>query len=148
MGEGFFTVAKTTKAKKAMTGKRMRFIDWIEQELKARRWRQTDLAQAAGISDSTVSLVLNAEREAGPDFCNGIAKAFGIPPEVVFRMAGILPPLPGPEEDAMIREVTEGFKQLSVEKRREVLNYVMWQLQQSRSGDMPKPEDSADSQKP
>lgn len=114
----------------------MTFIEWIEQELASREWKQATLAQVIGASEGMVSMVLRGERKPGPDFCNKIAKAFGIPAEAVFRMAGLLPALPE-EDDELARRVVENFKLLSIEKRREVLSYVIWKVQESRFGDTP-----------
>lgn len=119
----------------------MSFNDWLEQELKRRRWRQTDLAQAMEMSDSTISHLLAGNRNPGPDLCNGIARAFGIPPEEVFRMAGLLPALPE-EDDELARQLVESFKLLPIDKRREVLSYVVWKIQESRSQDIPGPVDN------
>jgi transcriptional regulator with XRE-family HTH domain len=117
-----------------MMTKEMTFTDWLSEELKERRWQQKDLAEAAGVSDSTITLVLKGERRPGPDLCNGIARAFRLPPEMIFRKAGILPALPE-EDDELARMLVEGFKRLSIEKRREVLSYVVWKIQESRSED-------------
>lgn len=122
-------------AMKGAIRRNMTFNDWLEQELKNRRWRQTDLAQAMGMSDSTISHLLAGNRNPGPDLCNGIARAFGIPPEEVFRMAGLLPPLPE-EDDEMARRIVESFKRLPIEKRREILSFVEWKVQEALSGNM------------
>ena len=74
---------------------------------------------------------MSGNRRAGPDICKAVAQALGEPPEKVFRLAGLLPPLPG-EEDELINEVTETFKRLTPEKRREVLEYAIWQLQRQQ----------------
>jgi transcriptional regulator with XRE-family HTH domain len=75
------------------------FPEWLETELKKRGWRPSDLAQAAGLYPATVNRVLNRERQAGPDVCNAIARALGQPPEKIFRLAGLLPPLPPAVEE-------------------------------------------------
>lgn len=41
---------------------------------------------------------MNGKRSPGEDTCKAISRAFGIPPEEVFRAAGILDPQP-PEDD-------------------------------------------------
>jgi transcriptional regulator with XRE-family HTH domain len=120
-----------------------KLVVWIFAELDKRGWRPADLAHRAGLSTGSLSNILSGNRKAGPDVCNAIARAFGEPPEKVFRLAGLLPDLPAPE-DELLGEVTEAFKRLSAEKRREVLEYALWQLQrqqqepeerQRRSGD-------------
>jgi transcriptional regulator with XRE-family HTH domain len=75
------------------------FPRWIEQELDKRGWRQSDLARRAGLSEATLSRILNGSRKAGPETCVGIAAALEVPPEHVFRIAGLLPPLPSPVEE-------------------------------------------------
>jgi len=68
------------------------FGDWIVQELKARDWRQADLARAMHMDSAVVHNLITGNRGPGVDTCNAIAKAFGYPPEMVFRIAGLLPP--------------------------------------------------------
>src|SRR3954470_19401011 len=70
------------------------FSVWLDQELSSRSWTRADLAQKAQISQSTLSLIYNESRKAGPDVCRSIAEALKIPPEEVFRAAGLLPPNP------------------------------------------------------
>lgn len=118
----------------------MSFISWLENEMETRRWTKSDLMRASGLSHTMISLVLSGDKGVGPDFCNGIARAFSIAPELVFRKAGILPALPGPEDDELARQLVESFKRLDIEQRREVLNYVVWKVQQSRSSDTLEPD--------
>ncbi len=125
----------------------MTFNEWIEQELESREWRQADLARVMGSSEGMVSMVLRGERKPGPDFCNGIARAFAVPPETVFRLAGLLPALPE-EDDELARQLVEGFKRLPIEKRREVLSYVIWKIQESRLEDTPGLADNGTGQTP
>ena len=108
-----------------------KFIPWLLEELHKRSWRPADLAHRAGLSTGSLSNVLSGNRRAGPDICNAVARALDEPPEKVFRLAGLLPELPGPD-DELINEVTETFKRLTPEKRREVLEYAMWQLRRQQ----------------
>jgi transcriptional regulator with XRE-family HTH domain len=108
-----------------------KFRPWLLQELKNRSWRPTDLARRAGLSTGSLSNMLNGNRRAGPDMCKAIAQALGEPPERVFRVAGLLPPLPA-AEDELFYELLETFQRLPPEKRREVSAYVRWQLQRQQ----------------
>ena len=108
-----------------------KFIPWLLEELHKRSWRPADLAHRAGLSTGSLSNVLSGNRNAGPDICNAVARALGEPEEKVFRLAGLLPPLPA-EEDELLNEVTEAFKRLTPEKRREVLEYTKWRLQRQQ----------------
>jgi transcriptional regulator with XRE-family HTH domain len=108
-----------------------KFIPWLLEELNKRSWRPADLAHRAGLSTGSLSNVLSGNRNAGPDICNAVARALGEPEEKVFRLAGLLPPLPA-EEDELLNEITETFKRLTRENRREVLEYTIWQLQRQQ----------------
>lgn len=127
----------TTVVTKNGTRANMEFITWLEKEMEARRWTKSDLMRASGLSHTIISQVLSGDKGAGPDSCNGIARAFGIPPETVFRKAGILPPLPGPEDDELARELIERIKRLTPEQRREVLSFVEWKVRAALTEDRP-----------
>lgn len=64
---------------------------WLQAKLVERGWKAIDLAREAGLGNSTVTRILNEEREAGPDVCTKIAAALGEEPDKVFRLAGLLP---------------------------------------------------------
>jgi transcriptional regulator with XRE-family HTH domain len=68
-------------------------IEFLEAELVRRSWRQADLARATRVPDATIHHILNGSRRAGPEVCNALARALDEPPERIFRMAGLLPPL-------------------------------------------------------
>lgn len=92
-----------------------KFNDWINEELAKRNWRQADLARAAGMDTATLNRILSMERRAGPESCQAIAHAFNLPPEEVFRRAGLLPYLP--EEDDMIKRITSRLRALLADRR-------------------------------
>ena len=74
-------------------------VEYLEEELVSRSWRPADLARAAGLPDATISHVLNGSRRAGPEVCNALARALDEPPETIFRLAGLLPPVAPAVED-------------------------------------------------
>jgi transcriptional regulator with XRE-family HTH domain len=80
-------------------------IEYLEAELLRRSWRPADLARAARLPDATISHILNGSRRAGPEVCSALARALDEPPERIFRLAGLLPPLP-PE----VEEETEAVR--------------------------------------
>lgn len=77
----------------------MNFSEWVLQELDSRGWSQSDLARASGLTRGTISNLLNEVASPNPQTCIQIAKAFELPPEVVLRKAGILPPKTKIDED-------------------------------------------------
>jgi len=76
-----------------------RFIEWLKSELNHRAWNYSDLGRRGGIAPSTISMVVSGQSKPGPDFCKGVARAFGIRDEEVFRRVGILDPLPPEVEE-------------------------------------------------
>jgi len=46
-----------------------------------------------------LSMIFSGDRNISFDVCAEIAKAFSVPPEDVFRIAGLLPPEPGSDSD-------------------------------------------------
>jgi transcriptional regulator with XRE-family HTH domain len=107
-----------------------RLVAWINKELEKRDWSHRKLAREAGVSHTHISNVLSGERNVTFDFCASIAKALGKLPEDLFRMAGLLPPLPEPE-DELLSQVTDAFNRLPPDKRREVLDFALWQLRRN-----------------
>lgn len=66
-------------------------IDFLKDNMKKRNWSQADLARKSGLDTSLVSNILSGRRNIGVTSANAIAKAFKIPPEIIFRKAGLLP---------------------------------------------------------
>lgn len=74
----------------------MEFITWINTELDQRGWSRSEAARRGGFSSSTLDKVVGGFSKPGPVLCRGLARAFGLPPDEVFRLAGILPGSPTP----------------------------------------------------
>lgn len=74
------------------------FPKWLDAELEKREWSRADLSQKAKISQSALSMIYSENRKAGPEICNAVASALKLPPEEVFRAAGLLPPAPATDE--------------------------------------------------
>lgn len=105
------------------------FAKWLEDELKNRRWTRADLSRATGLSQASFSKIFSGNRKPGPDLCTAVARALEIPGEEVFRKAGLLPEKPE-DDDKFAEETIERFKRLTVEQRRAVLEYVIFQLRE------------------
>jgi transcriptional regulator with XRE-family HTH domain len=67
------------------------FAGWLDKMLSDHEMTQSDLARKAHVTRGAINGILSGARGPGPDLCNAIAHAFGIPPEEVFREAGLLP---------------------------------------------------------
>lgn len=59
--------------------------------MERREWSRADLARKGELTTAQVTRVLNRQQNAGDSFMEGIAKAFGIGIENVYRAAGKIP---------------------------------------------------------
>jgi transcriptional regulator with XRE-family HTH domain len=77
---------------------RSEFVIWLDQELLQHGWSDHQLARRAGLSHSVIS---KARSGASPKWeaCEALARALDLPPEIVFRKAGLLSPLSGEPAD-------------------------------------------------
>lgn len=114
------------------------FSEWLWGKLEERNWQAADLARVANISKSSLSNILNNNRSPGPDVCNAVAQALGIPPEEVFREAGLLPPLPTGDKSA-VQELLELVKNMPSEDQQEILDYARYRYQKRKSSVKPRP---------
>lgn len=67
------------------------FSDWLVVTLEEKGWSQADLARQAEVSPAAISDIISGRRNVGKNTAKAIAKALKLPPEQVFREAGILP---------------------------------------------------------
>lgn len=71
----------------------MNFSDWLLLQLNGRNWSQSDLARASGLTRSAISYYIGAKsKKPDEEALQKIAHALQLPPETVYRAAGILPP--------------------------------------------------------
>lgn len=71
---------------------RIKFSNWLQNEIKIRNISQAELARRSNITPAQISRLLSGDRNPGDDALLGIANALQIQPEIVFEKAGILPP--------------------------------------------------------
>ena len=89
------------------------FYKWLQEEMNARDWTQSDLARASGLTRSTINGVVTGTRGPGIEFCNAIAHAFSLPPEEVLRQAGLIPKKP--DTDPILDELNYKLASLPIE---------------------------------
>jgi len=70
------------------------FADWLNDQLRTRDWKQSDLVRRSGVNSGLISQILSGQRRPGVDTCRGIAKAFGLRDIDVLRAAGLATPEP------------------------------------------------------
>jgi len=98
------------------------FRDWLLLTLEEKGWSQSTLARAAGVSPAAISDALSGRRGVGKSLATKIARALRLPPEEVFRIAGILPPSITKTEliDRIINEIND----LPPEEKSDVIEYI------------------------
>lgn len=95
---------------------------WINTEVEKHGWSYNELARRAGLSSSGVSTVMTEKQGPGLEFCVGIARAFGEPPEKVLRIARLLPPLPEAVADEV--DLLHVWRQLDPDIRKALLTMI------------------------
>ncbi len=109
------------------------FVDWLDDELRARDWTRAELARRAGINESSLSLIYSGGREPGRKICDGIAKAFKLPSDNVYRIAGILPMKPN--NDETVTEIVHIYHLLNEDNKDDLLDYAKNRLSKQERGD-------------
>ena len=104
----------------------MDFVDWIENKLLVTNMSRADLARSSGITTAQITRVLNREQGPGKVFLSGVARAFKIPIESVYRAAGLIP-LASPN-DEIIEEIKYIMEQLPSDERQDILEYIRLRL--------------------
>ena len=91
----------------------------IIDEISKRGWSIRELAKRADLAHGTVNSVLAQKSKPGITFCNGIARALKEPPERIFRLAGILPPvIIGQERE---KELLDLFRHLDISDQNRII---------------------------
>lgn len=98
------------------------FADWLNDNLNERAWNQNDLVQRSGLSQGAVSKVLSGQRNPGIEFCEGMAKAFHLPVEIVFEKAGFIKPKP--KVDSELEELNYQISQLPPQAQQTIKDMV------------------------
>lgn len=99
------------------------FADWLIQEMNKRGWSQADLANAAGLNRQVISTYVNRQRsKPDSEVLTALARALRLPPEIVFRRAGLLPPI-SPDTEYR-EELLYLFSELSPGEQEEYLEFL------------------------
>lgn len=109
------------------------FSVWLLNELESRGWRSVDLATEAKLTKGTVSNILNGNRNPGWDACLSIANALQIPPEDVFKRAGLLPGRREPTDDLLFEELKEAARHLNTDELKNAIEYLRWRYRQQEA---------------
>lgn len=105
------------------------FNEYVSGEIKKRGWSMREVSRRAGLSHTTVTEVLNDNREPSWEFCAAIAKPLEVSPVRLFRMAGLLPD--GDNEEMTLDELIQIMNRLTRQERENVLKFA-WFLIRDR----------------
>ncbi len=99
------------------------FIEWLQSELDARDWKQSDLARRSGIGTGYLSQIMNGVRNPGAPTLRSIARAFGIRDVEVLRRAGLADPETSRDEPRA-KDLLHDFNELSDEDQVKAQEYI------------------------
>ncbi len=107
---------------------------WLSNELNRRSWSHNELARQTGFSQTFVSNVLKGDRKPSVNFCNRVAEALEVSPDMLMRLAGLLPPAEpaSPADESIIQELVELARNLPVAQQRQLLEYTRFLHQTNR----------------
>lgn len=117
------------------------FTEWIQAQLKQLGMSQAELSRRTGLSTGHVSMIVNGDRDPGPDACKAIAKAFDLPESVVFQAAGLLTGIHEEGEGSALKTMAHSlFDRLDVDDQEELVQFMRLKIQrkESRKGVPPK----------
>jgi transcriptional regulator with XRE-family HTH domain len=99
------------------------FPAWLTLERENREWSQSDLSRHANISRQVISDYENRKRKYYDEaILKKIAHAFKLPPEAVFRAAGILPQQT--PENEIVEQINHLAKELPADEQQGILEFV------------------------
>jgi transcriptional regulator with XRE-family HTH domain len=78
-----------------------------------------ELARQTRVSESTISRIVSGKRNPSSRLCRRIAETLHVPPEAVFREAGLLPD--SDDEAPGVREALYLFRELPEDEQRRIL---------------------------
>jgi transcriptional regulator with XRE-family HTH domain len=113
------------------------FADWLNGRMRIKNWSQSELARISGLTRQAINNYLSAKvNKPDEDALKALAHAFDLPPEEIFRAAGILPP--NHEKPPGLEEWVYLYMTASESERQEMLEYAHFKKQRrpvnSRSG--------------
>ena len=84
----------------------------LRRLLKERGWRQRDLAKRAGLSEPTVSGLVNGENWIGDETVDRLADVFGVDSEEFFKNPASVKPKPSDEYMEAMKIITKKLDDL------------------------------------
>jgi transcriptional regulator with XRE-family HTH domain len=100
------------------------FSHWLMVKMNELGWSQSDLARHSGLTRQTISYYLgDKSKKPDKESLSSIARALRLPPEEVFRAAGILPPVT--PRTALIQKIEHIVSELPPEEQQNILDFAL-----------------------
>lgn len=112
------------------------FSEWLQAQMGERQISQSELARRSGLHRAIISKIINQISVPTPETVEALANGLKLPPELVYRAAGLLPPIP--EERSQIDELRYLANLLSDEELQEVIDYARHRLDRQQGKAVPK----------
>lgn len=100
--------------------------EWLLEKMEEKGMNAAELSRRSGISAPQITRLLSGQRGVSEVSLRAISEALNIPPEVAFRVAGFLPPLP--ERTQQIEQLVYLFERLNEKDRQTVLDMMQFLL--------------------
>lgn len=101
---------------------RFTFALWMQSEREKRGWSQSDLSRYSGLHRAIISKIETNVSTPSVETFISLAHAFKLPPETLFRAAGLLPQQT--EETELIQQITHITKELPKYEQQDILEFV------------------------
>lgn len=98
------------------------FGEWLRDELAQHGISQTELAYKIGVTPAQVSRIISGERSTSNEVLVNIAHILKLPPEQVYRAAGILPP--ESEINELVEQIVHETTDMPEQDQQEVLAFI------------------------
>ena len=111
----------------------MNFSEWLTTELTKRGWSRSEAARRGNVSPSMFDKVINGYSKPGTRFLDGIAQAFGVPPIIIYRKAGLLPDVN--TDKITFDDWQDLLVQLSPEEQEEIRQIAVMKIERNRKSE-------------
>lgn len=99
------------------------FSEWLLQQMRERDLSQSDFSRLTGLTRQAISYYTTGKSKQPDEFAlQKIAIALQLPPEEVYRAAGI--PLSKSEENKLIKQIAHLTKELPESEQKGILEFV------------------------
>lgn len=105
--------------------------EWLGNKIVEHGMTQTELAARVGVNQTQISSYLRGKRRPSPETCRRLAEVLAVPVDEVLIVAGHRPPVVA-DGDMELKEMVEILRQIPLDQRPPIKDYLQWQLDRGR----------------